>query len=187
VRKAVEQMNIALKRYEVPSEEPSYLKTYFDMEVSRLAETALEVNLLKEASDLAHILLRHGEINEVRLGTKSDPTAPTIQKSTHSGHAILTVVALRTKNIDEAKARLSIMKSLINQQLPNDTIVQELLNLRQLELALEYLEQIHKHWETVVEGRCDDYHAGTNKEYPKQMEKYLRTMSNRIRKEFRAS
>jgi hypothetical protein len=79
------------------------------------------------------------------------------------------------------------MKSLINQQLPNDAIVQGLLKLGELELAMEYLGHIHKYWKTVVEGRCDDYRAGTNKEYPKQMEKYLRTMSNRIRKEFKAS
>jgi tetratricopeptide (TPR) repeat protein len=187
VRKAIEQMKIALERYAVRSEDHSYLQTYFNMELSGLADIALEVNFLKEASDLAQILLRHGKINEIRLSTKSDPTSPTIQRSTHSGHAILTVVALRTKNVDEAKSHLSIMKSLINQQLPNDAIVQGLLKLGELELAMEYLGHIHKYWKTVVEGRCDDYRAGTNKEYPKQMEKYLRTMSNRIRKEFKAS
>jgi hypothetical protein len=186
VRKAVEQMQIALKRYTVRSDERSYLASYFNMEVSGLAEIALEVNLLKEASDLAQILLRHGEINEIRFSTKTDPAYPTFQRSTHSGHAILTVVALCSKNLEEAKSHLSIMKSLINQQLPNDSIVQGLLKLGELELAVEYLGQMHEYWKAVNEGRCEDYLAGTNIEYPKQMEKYLRTMTNRVRKEFKA-
>jgi hypothetical protein len=144
VRKAIEQMKVALERYAVPSEDHSYLQTYFNMELSGLADIALEVNLLKDASDLARILLRHGEINETRLSIKTDPASPSYQRSTHSGHSVLAVVALRSGNVDEAKWHLSSMQSLINQQLPNDRIVQGLLELRELGLALEYLG--HELW-----------------------------------------
>jgi len=187
LRKSIEQMNIAIKRYAVPSDEDSYLLPYFKMELSGLADAALELNLLSEANDLAQILLRHGEINETRLRTKSDPNIPTYQRSKHSGHAIMTVIALRSENINEAKTHLSCMKSLINEQWPNDAIVHGLLKLGEFDLAMEYLGQIHQHWKNKAGLGYDPNAAPANKDYAKNMEQDLSKIIKRIRKQFKPS
>jgi hypothetical protein len=183
LRKSVEQMKIAIDRYAVPSDEGSYLLPYFSMELSQLAKMALDLDLLDEAKDLGQLLLQHKEINAIRLRIKSEAISPSYDMSKHSGHAVLSVVSLRSKNLDEAQIHLKCMKSLVNQQVPDDRIIEALLKIGEFDCALEYLGPIYQYWKKRVHGTDESNEVATNIEYEKSMEQYVRKLMNRVRKE----
>jgi len=91
-RKAVQQMLIAIDRYTVPSTLDSYLLQYFRMELSEVAELAINHNLLEEARQLADLLINHQAINEVRFD-RGPLDAKRYSHSVSIGRAILERIA----------------------------------------------------------------------------------------------
>ncbi|MBI2809934.1 MAG: hypothetical protein HYX67_03775 [Candidatus Melainabacteria bacterium] len=139
--KAVQQMQTAIERYAIPTEDHSYLLQYFSMEVTDTAKHALNHGLLDEAKELGKILLNHRELNRSRRPMLEVASDAHYRLSTYRGHLILGRVALRKGEIEKAEAYLSKMTGLQAGWYTDYDLAKELLAAGAAKAAVPYIEK----------------------------------------------
>jgi len=109
-RKSATQMKAAVERFSEPSSNDSYFLPYFDLEVAQIADLSMRNNLIREAEELANILLNKKLIYSRRLGTN---VALVVQDelATNLGHLVLGWVAASKGHMEMAKDHLSKIRN----------------------------------------------------------------------------
>jgi hypothetical protein len=175
--KSVQQMKIAVKRYQSSNSGDSYLLSYFSTEIKELADFALTYRLLDEARDLGQLLLDHKQINACRYDSEStlDSSTGVYELSESFGHAVLGRVALAKGRADIAEEHLGLMMKLRVGKLSDWAFVNDLLEAGEVQLASSYIEYFEERLRKSLEGSADGCTASTddNRSFALNMQKTL--------------